>query len=71
MKGHHNDEWYLEEKEEFLVVKYFQNTDELTNYINNNKEIKEKNYHTNSNGDIFLELSLEDYLSLPSKLKNR
>lgn len=66
MNSRYNGCWYLREEDEFLAVKHFQDSEELTNYITTNKEIK--NYNISSNST--LEISLEDYLSLPKKLKN-
>ncbi len=67
MNNSYKGDWYLKEEDEFLAVKHFQNPEELTNYINTNKEIK--NYNIDSN--CTLEITLEDYLNLPKELKNR
>ena len=70
-RNNYNGEWHIDEREEFFALKYFQSKEEVTKYINNNKEIKNNNYNIISNREISLEISLEDYLNLPKKLKNK
>jgi len=62
--------WYLEEKEEFLTIKYFENQKGLKNYIKNNKEIANIEYKLN-NYKNSLEIKFSDYLNLPKNLRNK
>jgi len=72
-RNYHNGDWCLVERDNFFAVKHFENTFNLRDYLNKNKEIKENNYSLKIKDvgkTVYIEMELGDYLNLPKKLKN-